>query len=62
MPIVCVCVCKVLLAEPESAKALFRCGQLNLRLKNIEAAKVCVLYVALVDTSYLVVIFNFHET
>lgn len=32
---------KVLVAEPESAKALFRCGQLNLRLKNIEAAKVC---------------------
>ncbi|CAM9112859.1 unnamed protein product [Scytosiphon promiscuus] len=32
---------KVLLAEPESAKALFRAGQLNLRLKNIEAAKRC---------------------
>ncbi|CAN0178586.1 unnamed protein product [Hapterophycus canaliculatus] len=32
---------KVLVAEPESAKALFRAGQLNLRLKNIEAAKVC---------------------
>lgn len=32
---------QVLLAEPESAKALFRSGQLNLRLKNIDAAKVC---------------------
>lgn len=31
---------QVLLSDPENVKGLFRTGQLHLRLKNIEAAKV----------------------
>lgn len=31
---------QVLLSDPENVKGLFRAGQLHLRLKNIEAAKV----------------------
>ena len=31
---------QVLLSDPENVKGLFRAGQLHLRLRNIEAAKV----------------------